>query len=219
MNQKYDITEIKNCLPQYHIKNYLGHGNRGRAYSTIDGKVLKLTLAEKEYALAENLYKNDIHLKYYVQIFDCQKSKIDIFDHRYYIILEEMVDTQVQSGNINIFLNAFKKVWYIGIFNEETIKFQSALDVLRDSLYNNDKSLFAKAREQFLNICPNQIEIYDTYFKALKELNDFMIKMQNTNIDYKYSLWIDANEGNFGFNKDGVLKLFDQGFEKISHTE
>lgn len=208
-----DLYEIQKTFPQYKIREFIGKGNRGIAFSTHDDKVLKLTLDIKEFDLAYDLYSTNTSLDHYVTIYNCQE-KAFYKDCTYHLIIEEELDTKTKKKEISQFINRLKKVW----FNDDEIskrlhRTYLTPDDIRDCCLYNKSEIIEYARKSFLDH-PDLSVMYDHWWQGVEELTAFCNKLdEGKNSKYKHKFWLDINDGNLGYASNGLLKLLDQGEE------
>lgn len=76
----------KHNIDPYEL-SYMGSGDYGEAYSTNDGKILKITTSKSEYNLADEIKNsnNPIFKEAFAEIYD-----IDIINGKMYILQEEL---------------------------------------------------------------------------------------------------------------------------------
>ena len=101
-NQYKLLLENENSLEEFYAENsidedglsYLGKGDFGTAYSTGDGRVLKITTSKNEFELAKKLENNNSPVfNSFAKIY-----KAEIVNGKMYIILEELdTDSSIED--------------------------------------------------------------------------------------------------------------------------
>lgn len=189
------------------IRLDIGNGNFGEAYLLEDGRVLKITIDEREYATAMILKK--IKLKHIVDIYDGWSFSCVYDDENsdsLFAIIEEFVDTTSKKEIIIKFTSAFKHAWFSIYFSDierrQSATFEDLDEYMRHpQKYQNaidfTKQYILKEGEKH-NLKNDFENMYDQLLSAYKEL------FQNAPNSH-----LDLNDGNIGFTSDGILKVFD----------
>lgn len=213
------IAQIKESLPQYDIKDFIGGGRFGNAFSTQSGAVLKLTLDPREFHLAEDIFLTKTSFDHYVEILECVESVIMVDERTYSAILQEYVDVNSHKEDVSTVLTYLRKIWFnegmgilMGVKNNLRLP---NYDDLSHFLIEGTSDVIENARHDFQSLAPYQIDLYDTLIDGLKDLSLFCKKLSEREYNGFYRKFsMDISEDNIGFDKGGKLKLFDQGEER-----
>jgi len=203
--------DYKNSVPPKRIGE--GGGN-GDIFNTPDNKILKVTKDRVEAANARDLIPNRNKLKYFAKYFSVKEvifqdnaDKIDRLGNipLYAIVMEKLkvIDSESNDGKVlDIVLSN-----YLCIQEKKNLllkKFaNNGSDSYENFLKNNEKSDFAQRLNENENFDKNKMNLAMDFYD---KLNLIMKEAKINNI-----LIGDSNSGNFGYNSNNVLVMFDLG--------
>ena len=203
------LSEALKTCPETKIKTRLdmGNGKFGEAYLLDDGRVLKITIDEREYNTAMTLKKKK--LKHIVDIYDgwCFNC---VYDDEHsddlFAILEEFVDTASKKDIIIKFISLFKHAWFSIYFSDIEPRQRATFDDLDEYMRHPQKyhnaidftKRYVLDKGEKHNLKNDFEKMYDQLTSAYEEL------FQNAPCSH-----LDLNDGNIGFTSNGILKVFD----------
>lgn len=205
--QEKRLSEAIKLFPQIKILRFLGCGNKGEAYLTEDGCVIKITIDEEEYSTALTIKGRKI--KHVIDIYECHEFECT-YDNEYsdslFCIREEFLDTISRKDIVSKFVSLFKRAWFSIYFSEIEKLSMATFDDLDRCMRNPNK--YSKAinftKEYIINegsklgLSTEFEEFYNQLLTAYVELYKFAPKSH-----------LDLNHGNIGFTSEGILKIFD----------
>ena len=205
--QEKRLSEAIKLFPQIKILRFLGSGNKGEAYLTEDGYVLKITIDREEYSTALTIKGRK--LKHVINIYECHEFEC-IYDDEYsdslFCIREEFLDTISRKDIVSKFVFLFKRAWFSIYFPEieklSTATFDDLDEYMRHPKEYSEAIVFTK--EYIINE-GNKLglgkvfdDIYNQLLAAYVELYKFAPESH-----------LDLNDGNIGFTSKEILKIFD----------
>jgi hypothetical protein len=205
-NQEIRLSKALKLHPQIKVVSKLGNGNKGVAYLTEDGRVIKITIDREEYSTALALKGKT--LKHIIDIYDCWRFKCVYDDGDFdnlFCLFEEYVDTISQKDVVIKFVSLFKHAWFSKYFPD----FEGGLgtfDDLNRCMRNPFK--YSKAinyTKQFI-LTEGEILGLENQFEVIYNQLAFAYLELHKNAPKSH---LDLNDGNIGFTSKGVLKIFD----------
>lgn len=203
------LSEALKSHPKINIANRLdtGNGKFGEAYLLKDGRVLKITIDDREYSTAMILKNRKS--KHLINIYEgwcfyCIYN--DGHSDSVFAIIEEFVDTNSKKDIIEKFVFAFKQAWFSIYFSDIERKRMATFDDLDEYMRHPEKYPDAMdfTKQHVLNEGEKynlRVEFENMYNQLVCAYTELFQNAPNSHLD--------LNDGNIGFTSDGTLKVFD----------
>jgi hypothetical protein len=189
--------ELEQLPPEYKsmVVKCLGEGGYGKAYLLNNNTVLKITTDSLEYSLAEKM--KGFKLNHIANVYDTFK----IPETRYKVIVMEYLEmANDELKNLFTKLVLFIKNEILGNRDGNFFGYHLTDEVREKTYYSLNNGFPFSTTEQNRMI---MADIFVQLCEAIDEIKQFRANDPNGHI-------CDIHSGNFGFDKQGVLKMFDQ---------